>query len=38
MLFKASNIMKKNQSLDYKTPADVYFEQERKALGYVNGL
>jgi putative transposase len=27
-----------HQSLDYKTPADVYFEQERKAFGYENGL
>jgi putative transposase len=25
-----------HQSLDYKTPAEVYFEQERKACGYVD--
>ena len=25
-----------HQSLDYKTPADVYFEQERKACGYMD--
>lgn len=25
-----------HQSLDYKTPADVYFEQERRACGYVD--
>jgi putative transposase len=27
-----------HQSLDYKTPADDYFEQDRKAFGYANGL
>jgi putative transposase len=27
-----------HQSLDYKTPAAVYFEQERKAFDYTNGL
>lgn len=27
-----------HQSLDYKTPAEVYFEQERKAFGYPNGI
>ena len=27
-----------HQSLDYKTPATVYFEQERKACGYADGF
>jgi putative transposase len=27
-----------HQSLGYKTPAEIYFERERKACGYANGF